>query len=66
MIALSKHERQASAHMVLSYIIRLIVCGGIIYYSLIIPEINTLAVVLPLFFPKVILIRKAFLGFDNK
>ncbi len=65
-IALTKGERQANAYMTGSYILRFVVLGAIIYYTLMIPEINTFAVVLPLFFPKITLVLGASLGFYNK
>ena len=57
-VSLSKSPTKAQIYMTGQYIIRYIITGCIIYYSLVISFFNPLAVVIPLFFPKIILISQ--------
>lgn len=57
--ALSKSPVSAQVYMVMQYFVRYIITGGILYYAVILPSINPLAVALPMFFPKTSLILRS-------
>lgn len=58
-VALTRSPQSAQVYMVSQYFIRYIITGMIIYYSIIIPWINPLAVAIPMFFPKIALILRS-------
>ncbi|MFI3227352.1 MAG: ATP synthase subunit I [Clostridia bacterium] len=57
--ALSRSPTRAQIYMVLQYLVRYVITGCIIYYAVIIPFINPLAVAIPMFFPKMTLILRS-------
>lgn len=58
-VALSRSPQGAQVYMVSQYFIRYIITGMIIYYSIILPMINPLAVAIPMFFPKIALVLRS-------
>lgn len=60
-VALSKPLAKVQMYMTFQYILRYVITGFIIYYSIIIPSVNAIFVVIPMFFPKIILITKSLL-----
>lgn len=63
-VAVEKTENKARNYMILHYFVRYIITGSIIYYAFIISWISPLAVIIPLFFPKIILVFRS--TFNNK
>lgn len=61
-VSVEKTVKKAQGYMVSQYFVRYVITGMIIYYSVIIPEINVFTIVLPLFFPKIILVYRSFLN----
>lgn len=63
-VSLGKSPLKAQAYTTFNYIIRLIITGSIIYYSITLDFLNPLAIVLPMFFPKILLVYVW--GFKNQ
>ena len=65
--AVKKPLGKAQSYIAVNYIIRYILTGEIIYLAIKIPYLNPLAVVLPMFFPKLVLVgRSIFQGKEVK
>ncbi|MFI3114807.1 MAG: hypothetical protein R3Y12_01530 [Clostridia bacterium] len=58
-LALTKSPSGAQMYMAMQFFIRYIITGSLVYYSIILPSINALAFVIPLFYPKVILVLRS-------
>lgn len=58
-VAIEKKQRHAQLYMFVNYLIRYIITGMIIYYSIKSSYLYSICVVLPMFFPKVILICRS-------
>lgn len=54
--ALVKPPQKAQVYMTTQYFIRLLITGELIYLAIKIPQINFWAFIVPLFFPKVVII----------